>query len=232
VITVVGICLGIYLARVAGPRERWLRVAVLAQTADLVTFAVVWEHAQGELNPLGALARAAFLAAFAPTMGSGADGAAVVAASVLLMGLKVGLIGFLLRAAPHLDRYRPVVLAVATAAGLLGCVSNVVAHPNAGASLVIVAVYALVAIGWPSRFGSAVRAGAGVTFAGLLGIGGLAALSYAELPYPCGALVCSPALPGQLQVLAGAFFAAGVVALVMTVRFVVRLVPRWSERAL
>ena len=231
-ITVVGIGLGIFLAFVAGPRERWLRLAVLAQAADLVTFAVVWEHAQGEVNPLGGLARSAFLEALTPVMGSGADGAAVVAASVLLMGLKLGLIGFLLRTAPYLGRYRQVVLAVAMFAGTLGCISNVIAHPNAGTSLAIVAIYALVAIRWPARFGAVVRAGAGLTGAGLLGIGGLAALSYAELPYACGAPVCSPALPGQLQVLAGAFFVAGVIALVVTVRFVVRLVPRRSERAL
>jgi hypothetical protein len=234
VITVVGICLGIYLARVAGPRERWLRVAVLAQTADLVTYAVVWEHAQGELNPLGGLARSAFLAAFTPAMGSAADGAAVLASSALLMGLKLGLIGFLLRAAPYLGRYRHVVLVVAAAAGTLGCVSNVAAHPNAGASLAIVAVYALVAVRWSARFGAAVRAGAGLTVAGLLGIGSLATLSYlayADTPYVCGAPVCSPALSGQLQVLASVFFVAALIALAMTVRYVVRVVPPRRDRA-
>ena len=232
-ITVVGICLGIYLARIAGPRERWLRVAVLAQTADLVTFAVVWEHAQGELNPLSGLARSAFLAAFAPTLGSSADNAAVVASSALLMGLKVGLIGFLLWAAPNLGRYRKPVLAVAAAAGTLGGISNVIAHPNAGASLAIVAAYALVAARWPAHFGAALRVGTGVTAAGLLGIGGLAAmsyLSYAETPYMCFAPVCSPSLPVHLQVLAGAFFTAALLALAITVRYIVR-VPLRGHRA-
>lgn len=227
-ITVVGICLGISLARVAAPRERWLRVAVLAQAADLLTFAAVWEHAQGELNPLGGLARSAFLAALTPAIGLGAEGAAVLASSALLMGLKLGLIGFLLWAAPNLGRYRRVVLLVAAAAGTLGSASNVIAHPNAGASLVVVAVYALVAVRWPARFGAALRAGAGLTAAGLLGVGGLAAISYlpySEMPYLCGGPVCSPSLYGQLQVLTGAFFAASLIALVMTVRYVVRIVP-------
>ena len=233
-ITVLGICVGIYLAHVAGPRERWLRLAVLAQTADLVTFAVVWEHAQGELNPLGGLARSAFLAALTPVMGSGADGAAVLAASVLLMGLKLGLIGFLLRAVPYLGRYRPLVLVVAASAGAIGCLSNVIAHPNAGASLAIVAVYALVAARWPARFGNVVRAGAGLTAAGLLGIGGLAALSYlpyAETPYLCGGPVCVPTLSGQVQALASAFFVAAVIALALTVRHGLRVLRVVSERA-
>lgn len=233
-ITVVGIGLGIYLAYVAGSRERWLRAAVLAEAADLVTFAVVWEHAQGELNPLGGLARSAFLAAFSPVMGSGADGAAVFAASLLLMGLKLGLIAFLMRAAPFLGRYRQFVLGVAAAAGTLGCVSNVVAHPNAGASLAIVAVYALVAIRWPAHFGAVFRAGVGLTVAGLFGIGGLAAqsyLPYVEVPYMCGGPICSPALAGQLQVLTILCFVAAGIAIAMTIRDAVRLVPARNDRA-
>jgi hypothetical protein len=234
VITVVGIVIGIYLAHVAGPRERWLRAAVLAQAADLLTFAAVWEHAQGELNPLGGLAMSAFLAAFAPAMGSAADGAAVLASSVLMMALKLGLIGFLVRTAPYLGRYRRVVLGVAVAAGTLGCASNVVAYPNAGTSLAIVAVYALVAIVWPARFGAVLRAGVGLTVAGLFGIGGLAAqsyLPYVEVPYMCGGPTCSPALAGQLQVLTILCFAAAGIAIAMTIRDAVRLMPVRNDRA-
>jgi hypothetical protein len=235
VITVLGVLVGIYLAYVAGQRERWLRVAVLAQAADLVTFAVVWEHAQGELNPLGGLARSAFLAVLTPAMGSGADGTAVVAASVFLMGLKLGLIAFLVRAAPYLGRYRQLVFVVAGAAGTLGCVSNVLAFPNAGASLAIVAMYAVVAARWPSRFGATIRAGVGLTMAGLLGIGALAAYSYvsfAETPDLCGPSFCSTALTDQVRALAVAFFAAGVIALAMTARYVVRTLRPRSERAI
>lgn len=232
-ITVVGIFLGIYLARLAGPRERWLRAAVLAQTADLVTFAAVWEHGQGELNPLGGLATSAFLAALAPAMGGDADHAAMLASSALLMGLKLGLIGFLMWVAPNLGRYRRAVLAVAVAAGTLGGISNVIAHPNAGACLAIVAIYAVVAARRPAHFGAAIRVGAGLTAAGLLGIGGLAALSYIDYPYipfVCGLSGCPPTLNGPLQVLSWMFFVAALIALTMTVRYLVRAVsPRTSD---
>ncbi len=234
-ITVLGVLVGIYLAHVAGSRERWLRAAVLAQTADLVTFAVVWEDPQGELNPIGGLARSAFLALLTPAMGSGADGAAVVAASVLMMGLKLGLIAFLLRVAPYLGRYRLVVLVVGVAAGAIGCISNVVALPIAGVSLAIVAAYAVVAARWPARFRAAIRAGAGLTGAGFLWIGSLAALqhvSFVETLEICGPPLCSPALVGQLQALTVAFFAGGVIALAMTARYVVRTLRPRRERAI
>lgn len=218
-ITVAGICIGIFLARIAGPRERWLRLAVLAQMADLVTFAVIWEHAQGELNPLGGLVRGAILAALGPT----GDGPAVYGAALVLGLMKLGLIGFLLRIAPLLGRYRTIVLVVAAAAGTVGAASNVLAYPNAAVSLAVVALFALVAIRWPARYGVAVRTGAGMAASGLLGIGGVAALSYstsASTPYLlCGGPTCSPMLPGLLLALAIALFAAGVIGLAMTVRF-------------
>lgn len=228
-ITVLGTFIGIFLARLAGPRERWLRAAMLAQTADLVTFAVNWEHGQGELNPLGGLARSAFLAAFTPALGGGAHDAAVLATSVVLMGLKLGLIGFILWAAPRLGTYRQLVLVLAAAAGTLGSASNVIAYPNAGACLAIIVIYAVVAARRPAQFGAALRAGAGLVAAGLLGIGSLAAASYMDYPYipfVCGVSGCPPQLYGQLQVLWWVFTFAALIALTMTARYIVRTASR------
>ena len=233
-ITVAGIVVGIYLARYAGQRERWLRAVILAQAADLVTFAAIWENGQllGERNPLAGLAMSAFLGLMGPAVRDIGDGPAVMAASALLMGLKVGLIWYVQRIEPILGRYRRPVLAVALAAGAVGAVSNVVGYGNTATSLAVVAVFAIVAIRWPARFGAAMRVGIGLSGAGLLGIGGLAATSYLEFveryladPEVCAVTVCSPDLATQLQVAASLCFVLAAVALALTIRYVVRVVP-------
>lgn len=118
---------------------------MLAQIADLVTFATVWEHSQGELNPLGALVRDGALLILGPEH----VGPAAAIAAIVLATLKMGLIAFLVRFGDDFGRYRWVVMAVAVVAGAVGATSNVVAYPNAAASLAVVGAYAIVAIRWP-----------------------------------------------------------------------------------
>jgi hypothetical protein len=52
---------------------------------------------------------------------------AVFTAALILMLAKLVLIRYLIRVTPHLGRYRQPVLAVATAVGIVGAASNVVA---------------------------------------------------------------------------------------------------------
>ena len=91
-VTLAAILVGIVLARVAGQRSPWLRAAVLAQAADLVTFAAVWEHGEGELNPLAALATQLANGIFDPAIGL-----AMPFTALLLGVVKLGLIAFLIR---------------------------------------------------------------------------------------------------------------------------------------
>jgi hypothetical protein len=222
-ITVAGLIVGVALVRLAGPRAPWLRAAVLAQCADLVTFAAVWEHSQGELNPLGVLVRDATHTALGE-----ASGAGISIAWLVLTALKLTLIGYLLRAEPSLGRYRRPVMAVATVAGVIGAASNVLAHPNAGGSLLVLAPLVVIAIRAPARYGDAVRVAAGLGVSLLLGIGGLAALSYipfATYPFVCGAIGCPPILGTLLVILAIVLFVAALITLWLTARFVARLLP-------
>jgi hypothetical protein len=46
-----------------------------------------------------------------------------------MVGLKVGLIAFLVWLAPRLQRYQRPVLVLATAAGILGALSNLISLP-------------------------------------------------------------------------------------------------------
>jgi len=99
-----------------------LRVAMLAQLADLGTFVFSWQGGIAELNPLSGLILALTHAAL-PAGGSFSVG---VAGAILLCA-KFALLVFLARAAPVLGRYRVPVLVLAVCAGTIGALSNVIA---------------------------------------------------------------------------------------------------------
>lgn len=220
-ITVAGVLLGIALIPIAARQEVFLRAALFAQIADLVTFAAVWEHAQGELNPLSHLVRDVGDALFGE-----ASGAGVLVAWLVLTGLKVGLLAFLIRIDPSLARYRSLVLAVAVGAGIVGTVSNVIAHPNDTSLLLVLVPFVIVAIRAPGRYHQLVRIGAGVGLSTLLAIGGLVALAsipYLDHPVVCAQIGCPPGIGSVLTVLSTALFASAMVGLTITARFAWRL---------
>lgn len=106
-------------------RSRLLLAAVGAQAADLATFGAVWQLGSGEINPLGRLAVDALTAL---GLGGAEDGwAAAALAGLLLIGAKLVLIGFLIRVAPYLGRYRGPVLATAAVVGAVGAAVNAIA---------------------------------------------------------------------------------------------------------
>ena len=126
-----GLTIGAVTARLASAYPPLLRAAVMAQIADLVTFAFIWRSGDGERNPLGRLAMDFSLDLFG-SRGYGYDDGgypAVILAGLSLLLLKVALIVFLIRVAPYLGRYRRTVLVVAVALGTLGAISNVLAFP-------------------------------------------------------------------------------------------------------
>jgi hypothetical protein len=96
-----------------------LRAAVFAQVADVVTF--VWAGRPGEdRNPLANLIHQGFSGLTSDT--SSELGAWLTA--LVVIGLKTGLIFYLVWAAPKLRQYQRPVLIVALAAGLIGALSN------------------------------------------------------------------------------------------------------------
>ena len=115
-----GLVVGAVAWRVVPTRPALLRAAVLAQAADLVTFAFIWRSGGGERNPL---ALAALEAAHA-VLPAGLE---VLAAALFLLLLKLALIVYLVRVATFLGRYRDAVLIIATAVGLVGATTNVLA---------------------------------------------------------------------------------------------------------
>ncbi|HYN68921.1 MAG TPA: hypothetical protein VEX41_01765 [Candidatus Eisenbacteria bacterium] len=126
-----GLTIGAVAARLASAQPPLMRAAVLAQIADLVTFAFIWRSGDAERNPIGRLAMDFSLGLFG-SRGVGFDDRgylAVIVAALILFGLKVALIVFLVRVVPYLGRYRRAVLVVAIAVGTLGAVSNVLAFP-------------------------------------------------------------------------------------------------------
>lgn len=130
-VEIAGLTIGAVAARFASARSALLRAAVLAQVADLVTFAFIWRSGDAERNPLGRLAMDVAQGLLG-SRGLGYDDRgylAVILAAMLLFGLKVTLIGFLIRIEPHLGPYRRAVLVLAIAAGILGAISNLLAFP-------------------------------------------------------------------------------------------------------
>jgi hypothetical protein len=148
---------------------------------------------------------------------------------VVVLGLKVGLMAYLVFAERHLGRYRRPVLAVGAAVGMVGAASNVLAYGNAAVSLLIVAPFAVVAMRWPERFGEALVAGARLAGTILLGVGGLAADAYLRgvaQGYECAVVECSPLLMPFLLALAVALYGGAMLALWGTLRYMARYVPR------
>jgi hypothetical protein len=218
------VLIGIALARLAGRREWWLRAALLGQAADLVTFTTMWEYGLGEQNPLALLVLDVSREAFGRW-----SGVAEYVATIVLVGLKLGLLAYLLFAERYLGRYRRPVLFVGAAAGVIGTVSNVLAYGNAALSLLLVAPYALVAARWPARFREALGAGARVGATVLLGLGGLAADSYLRWVargYECAVVECPALLVPFLLALAVALYGGAMLALWGTLRYTARYVPR------
>ncbi len=130
-VEIAGLTIGALAARLAFAQPPLLRAAVLAQIADLVTLAFIWRSGDAERNPLGQLAMDFSLELF-DSRGEGFDDwgwVAVIVAALILFALKVALIVFLIRVAPHLGRYRRAVLVVAVAVGILGAISNILAFP-------------------------------------------------------------------------------------------------------
>jgi hypothetical protein len=124
VLEITGMTVGAVMLRMSRSTPPVLKAAILAQTADLVTFTFIFANAgQGERNPVAHL----IVQAAKGLIGSATNDQMfwVNWLSVLVMvGLKLGLIGFLVWAAPRLHRSRRPVLLVATAAGIVGAVSN------------------------------------------------------------------------------------------------------------
>jgi hypothetical protein len=127
---IAGLTVGAFLARRTSRLDsRLLRAAVLAQAADLVTFAFIFGHAgQGERNPLAQVVVQAAKGIF----GSTTNEQMFVVNSLsffVMFGLKLALIAFLMWVAPRLRQYQRTVLLVATAAGIVGALSNFVSLP-------------------------------------------------------------------------------------------------------
>jgi hypothetical protein len=125
-----GLTLGAIVARrTARLDPRLLRLAVFAQVADLVTFALIFGHAgQGERNPLAQVVVQAAKGIF----GSATNDQMFVVNSLsffVMFGLKLALIAFLIWVAPRLRQYQRPVLFLATAAGVVGAVSNFLSLP-------------------------------------------------------------------------------------------------------
>lgn len=116
------------MVQLSRPKTPLLRAAILAQAADLVTFTFVFANSSHEHNPLANL----ILQVAKNLIGSTTNDQMFLVnwASVLVMvGLKLGLIVFLIWAAPRFGRYERAVLVIATAAGIVGAISNLISLP-------------------------------------------------------------------------------------------------------
>ena len=123
-VEIAGLTVAMGALRFAPAHPRLLRMAVLAQAADLGTFGFVWRSGQGEQNPLGRWAMDALLAHGR----AGGTWEAAAAAALILILAKLALIGFLIWVTPHLGRYRRVVLVAGTVVGCVGAATNVLAQ--------------------------------------------------------------------------------------------------------
>ncbi len=123
VLEVTGALFGVVAARMARSQTALVSSAVLAQTADLVLFAFI--NPEGERNPHAHVLHEIFLSA----VGDLPFGLTTWMAVVVMLSLKLGLIAYLVWAAPVLGRYRLPVLAVATVAGIVGAAANLFATP-------------------------------------------------------------------------------------------------------
>ena len=125
-----GLALGTVIFRRASKLDpALLRWAVIAQLADLVTFAFIFGHAgQGERNPL-----ARFVVDAAKNLFGSATNDQMFVVNTFsfaaMIALKLALIGFVIWVSARVGRYRSAVLMVAIAAGLIGAVFNFLALP-------------------------------------------------------------------------------------------------------
>lgn len=118
-IEIAGAIYGAALARHFWALPPLLRAAVFAQIADVVTF--VWAGRPAEdRNPLANLIHQAFGGVTSGTSSELGDWLTAFA----VIGLKTGLVFYLVWAAPKLRQYRRPVLVLAIAAGLIGAISN------------------------------------------------------------------------------------------------------------
>jgi hypothetical protein len=119
VIEIAGAIYGAVLVRHFWTLPPLLRAAVFAQIADVVSF--VWAGRPAEdRNPLANLIHQAFSGVTSDT--SSELGHWLTA--LVVIGLKTGLIFYLVWAAPKLRQYQRTVLVLAIAAGLIGALSN------------------------------------------------------------------------------------------------------------
>jgi hypothetical protein len=123
--TFAGLTAGAVILRLAVAHTGQLRLALVAQAADLLTFVFAWQDGGAEHNPLAGWAVDAARGALSPD----AAWLAVLLAGLLLILLKVGLAVLLVVIAPYLGRYRTLVLTIAIGAGLIGAASNLLALP-------------------------------------------------------------------------------------------------------
>jgi hypothetical protein len=119
VIEIAGAIYGVVLARHFWTLPLLLRAAVFAQIADVVTF--VWAGRPAEdRNPLANLIHQSFSGVTSGTSSELGDWLT----ALVVIGLKTGLIVYLVWAAPRLGQYQRPVLVLAIAAGLIGTLSN------------------------------------------------------------------------------------------------------------
>jgi len=119
VIEVAGAIYGAALVRHYWTLPILLRAAVFAQVADVVTF--VWAGRPAEdRNPLAHLIHQSFTGLTSDTSSQLGDWLT----ALVVIGLKTGLIFYLVWAAPKLRQYQVPVLVAALAAGVIGAVSN------------------------------------------------------------------------------------------------------------
>jgi hypothetical protein len=127
---IAGLTLGAVLVRrVSRLNLPLLRAAMLAQTADLVTFAFIFQNGgAGERNPIAHLIVGAAKGIF----GSTTNEQMFVVNSLsffAIIGLKLALIAFLVWVTPRLRQYQRPVLFMATAVGVVGAVTNLLSLP-------------------------------------------------------------------------------------------------------
>jgi hypothetical protein len=120
-----GLTAGAVILRLAVAHAGQLRLALIAQAADLLTFVFAWQDGEAEHNPLAGWVVDTARGALPPD----AVWLAPLLAGLFLILLKVGLAVLLIAVAQHLGRYRTLVLTIAIAAGLIGAVSNLLALP-------------------------------------------------------------------------------------------------------
>lgn len=125
---ITGLTVGAVLVRLSRSWAPLLRAAILAQAFDLVTFTFVFANSAHEHNPIANLV----LETAKSPIGTNTNDQMFFVnwTSVLVMvALKLGLIAFLVWAAPRFGRYQGLVLVVAIVIGIVGGISNVISLP-------------------------------------------------------------------------------------------------------